>query len=153
MNCGAERNRGGQVALLHRNEIIHIVPYQFLADAVLLVHFAVVLFVVGGLALILAGNAAGWGWVNRLWFRLVHLLAIAFVAIQAWLGQLCPLTILESWLRAQAGTLGYGGKGFIEHWLQTLIYFEAPWWVFTAAYTGFAVLVALAWWRFPPRRS
>lgn len=95
----------------------------------------------------------GWRWVNRLWFRLVHLLAIVFVAAQAWLGQLCPLTVLESWLRAQAGTLAYGRKGFIEHWLQALIYFEAPLWVFTAAYTGFAVLVALAWWRFPPRRS
>ncbi len=128
-------------------------PYEFLADAVLLVHFAVVLFVVGGLVVIVAGNWLGWRWVNRLWFRLAHLLAIAFVAAQAWLGQLCPLTILESWLRAQSGSRVYNNKSFIEHWLQTLIYFEAPFWVFTAAYTGFAALVLLAWWRFPPQKS
>ena len=38
--------------------------YQFLADAVLVLHFGVVLFVVGALVLILAGNARHWRWVN-----------------------------------------------------------------------------------------
>ena len=127
-------------------------PYQFLADAVLVLHFAVVLFVVGGLVVVVAGNSLQWRWVNRLWFRLAHLAAIAVVALQAWLGQFCPLTNLESWLRVQAGATAYE-KSFIEHWLQRLIYYEAPFWVFTVAYTAFAVLVLLAWWRFPPRRG
>ena len=127
-------------------------PYQLLADAVLLLHFGVVLFVVGGLLVVLVGNWLHWRWVNEWWFRLAHLAAIAIVVIQAWLGQYCPLTTLESWLRIQAGGASYN-TSFIEHWLQRLIYYEAPLWVFTAAYTGFAVLVALAWWRYPPRRG
>jgi hypothetical protein len=122
-----------------------------LADAVLAVHFGVVLFIVGGLVAILVGNARNWRWVNGWWFRVAHLVAIAVVVLQAWLGQLCPLTVLESWLREQAGSPSYQ-KSFIEHWLQRLLFFEAPFWVFTAAYTAFAVVVALAWWRFPPRR-
>jgi hypothetical protein len=126
-------------------------PYQLLADLVLVVHVGVVVFVVGGLLAVLVGNALGWAWVNHGWFRLAHLVAIGVVAAQAWLGQLCPLTTLESWLRVQAGGAAYR-QSFIEYWLQRLIYFEAPLWVFALAYTGFALLVLLAWWRFPPRR-
>jgi hypothetical protein len=126
------------------------VPYQFLADTVLAVHFGIVFFVVGGLVIVVAGNWLHWHWVNRLWFRLAHLAAIAFVAAQAWLGQWCPLTTLESWLRVQAGSDAYD-RSFVEHWLQKLIYYEAPFWAFTLAYTAFAGLVLLAWWRFPPR--
>jgi hypothetical protein len=50
---------------------------------VLVVHFGVVLFVVGGLALVVAGNRVGWPWVNIWWFRLAHLAAIAVVVTQA----------------------------------------------------------------------
>ncbi len=127
-------------------------PYQLLADAVLVFHFGVVLFVVGGLVVVVAGNWLRWRWVNQLWFRLAHLAAIAVVVLQAWLGQFCPLTTLESWLRVQAGAAAYE-KSFIEHWFQRLIYYEAPFWVFTMAYTAFALLVLLAWCRFPPRRG
>ena len=127
-------------------------PYQLLADAVLVFHFGVVLFVVGGLVVVVAGSWLHWRWVNHWWFRLAHLAAIAFVVLQAWLGQFCPLTTLESWLRVQAGAGAYK-RSFIEHWLQRLIYYEAPLWVFTLSYTVFAVLVLLAWWRFPPRRG
>ena len=58
-------------------------PYQLLADAVLALHVAIVLFVVGGLVLVIAGNFRGWRWVNRLWFRLAHLGAIAVVVAEA----------------------------------------------------------------------
>jgi hypothetical protein len=130
------------------------VPYQLLADAVLVVHFGVVAFVVGGLVVVVAGNRLGWRWVNSGWLRLAHLGAIAIVAAQAWLGKLCPLTTLESWLRTRADTRGYTSS-FIEHWLQRVIFYEAPAWVFTLAYTVFATLVLAAWWCFPPqhRRS
>ena len=82
-----------------------------LADAVLLAHLAIVLFNVGGLLLILAGNRLGWRWVNRWWFRAAHLAAIAVVVGQAWLGITCPLTTLESWLRALAGSAPYNAVG------------------------------------------
>lgn len=123
--------------------------YQWLADGVLALHVAVVLFVVLGLAAILVGGMRGWPWVRNRWFRLGHLGAILVVVLQAWLGVICPLTTLEVWLREQAGAGGYSGS-FIEHWLQALLYYEAPAWVFVVAYTLFAGAVALAWWRFPP---
>jgi hypothetical protein len=126
--------------------------YQLLADAVLALHFGVVVFVVGGLVLIVAGNAVRWGWVNAFGFRLAHLAAIAIVVVQSWLGEVCPLTTLESWLRVGAGSAGYS-KSFIEHWIQRLLFYEAPFWVFVAAYTLFALLVLACWWYFPPRRK
>jgi len=120
-----------------------------LADAVLVVHLALVLFVVLGLLLIVVGNLRGWPWVNRVWFRVAHLAAIAVVVVQSWLGMACPLTLLESWLRARAGAQGYA-EGFIQDWMQRLLYYDAPGWMFTACYTLFGLLVIGAWWYFPP---
>jgi polyferredoxin len=123
-----------------------------LADAVLLAHLGVVVFNVGGLVLIVAGNRLGWRWVNRGWFRAAHLAAIAVVVAQAWLGITCPLTTLESWLRALSGTAPYG-EGFIQHWVQRILFYQAPAWVFALAYTLFGLLVAAVWWRYPPQRG
>jgi hypothetical protein len=126
-------------------------PYRLLADTVLVLHVAMVAFVVGGLALIVAGNYLHWRWVNAPGFRILHLVAIAFVAAQAWMGAACPLTTLEMSLRARAHAATYDG-GFIEYWLQRLLYYEAPPWVFIAGYSLFGLLVAAAWRYFPPRR-
>jgi len=106
--------------------------------------------VVLGLPVILVGNRVGWRWVNNLWWRLTHLSTIVVVVLQAWLGRYCSLTKLESSLREEAGQIGYE-RSFIEYWVQRLLYFDAPMWVFTVVYTGFALLVGWAWWRFPPR--
>ena len=126
--------------------------YRFLADAVLALHVAIVLFVVGGLLAVLAGNWRGWGWVNRLWFRASHLAAIGIVVAEAWAGAVCPLTTFETWLRLQAGGRTYGSS-FIGHWLQRLLYYDAPQWVFVAAYSAFGAAVLAAWWLFPPRHT
>lgn len=128
-------------------------PYASLADAVLIVHFAVVVFVVGGLLAIPVGNALRWHWVNGWPFRLLHAAAIVVITAQAWLGQHCPLTVLEGWLRAQAGEALRYEVSFVQHWLERLMYFQAPLWVFALLYTVFAGLVALAWWRYPPKSN
>jgi polyferredoxin len=125
--------------------------YRLLADVVLVLHVAVVAFVVGGLVLVVVGNLRSWRFVNDWWFRLAHLVAIAVVAAQAWLGLACPLTMLESRLRVRAGDSAYGAS-FVEYWLQRILYYDAPAWVFTAGYTLFALVVLASWWRFPPRR-
>ncbi len=127
----------------------HTFPRQLLVNLVLALHVAVVLFVVGGLALIVVGNLRGWRRANAPWFRLAHLLAIGVVVAQAWLGAACPLTTLESWLRSRAGAAPYEA-GFIEHWLQRLLYVDAPSWAFTLTYTLFGLAVAATWWYFPP---
>lgn len=125
-------------------------PWLPLADAVLVLHIGVVLFVIGGLVAVVLGNLLGWRGVNRPAFRWLHLGLIGVVVLQAWLGELCPLTILESWLRLQGGQTGYP-TGFVAHWLHRLLYWEAPMWVFALAYSAFGALVLLAWWRWPPR--
>lgn len=123
--------------------------YQLLADAVLALHLGIVLFVFGGLFVVIAGNLRGWRWVNAGWFRLAHLGAIAVVVAESWFGLVCPLTLAEMWLRTQARGSVYAGS-FIEHWIGRVLFYDAPAWVFTCVYTGFGVLVAATWWYFPP---
>jgi hypothetical protein len=125
-------------------------PYELLANVVLTLHTALVAFVVAGLVLIVIGNLIGWRWVNALWFRLLHIGTIGIVVAESWLGIECPLTTLERWLRVQAHATSYEGS-FIEHWLQAVLFWSAPAWVFTVAYTVFGLAVAATWWFFPPR--
>lgn len=125
--------------------------YSHVADLVLLIHFAIVLFVVGGLLLIVFGNLLRWPWVNHWWFRAMHLLAISVVVLESWLGIECPLTTLENWLRLQAGQGVYQGS-FIQHWVHGVMFYQAPGWVFALAYTLFALAVIAAWWRWPPQQ-
>jgi Protein of Unknown function (DUF2784) len=127
------------------------VAYLIAADLVLLIHVLFVAFVVVGLLLILIGGPFAWSWVRNPWFRLAHLAAIGIVVLQSWLGVICPLTIWEMALREKAGDAVYSGS-FVAHWLETLLYYEAPAWVFVVAYTAFGALVVLSWFRVRPRR-
>lgn len=121
-----------------------------LADAILVAHVGVVAFVVLGTLAILAGGPLGWRWVRNRAFRIVHLALMVFIALQAWLGRLCPLTEWEQALRVRAGQSAYA-ESFIEHWLSRLIFIDLPWWSFVAGYTLLAVLLAACWWLWPPR--
>lgn len=124
--------------------------YRTLADVVLVVHVGFVVFVVFGLLLILLGGLLGWAWVRFPLFRLLHLLAIGQVVGQAWLGIICPLTTLEMWLREMAGDVTYQGT-FIAYWLQKILFYQAPPWVFTLCYTLFGSLVVASWILVRPR--
>jgi hypothetical protein len=119
-----------------------------LADAVLIVHFAFVLFVVGGLAAVWLGAAAGWRWVRNFWFRAAHLAAIAFVAGESLLGVWCPLTLWEDALRGR-----HDEKSFVARWIHRVMFYELPEWLFSAAYVIFAAVVALTWWLIKPERT
>lgn len=118
-----------------------------LADAILIVHFAFVLFVVVGLGATWLGAWLGWRWVRNFWFRAAHMCAIVFVAAEAIAGIWCPLTIWEAELRGARAD-----KGFIAQWIHRLLFYDFPPWVFTAAYVTFALLVAVTFWLVPPRR-
>ena len=124
--------------------------YRTLADLVLITHVAFVGFVVIGLLLILIGGFRRWSWVLNPWFRALHLGGIGLVVVQAWLGIICPLTTLEMYLREQAGDETYGGT-FVAHWLQKLLYYQAPWWVFILCYSLFGLAVMGSWLKFRPR--
>ena len=68
---------------------------MLLADSLLVVHFAIVAFIAGGLVLVWIGATLGWDWVRNPAFRYLHLAAIAFVALEALFDYACPLTVLE----------------------------------------------------------
>lgn len=125
--------------------------YLVAADAILVVHVAFVAFVVFGLVLILIGRLRGWEWIRNPWFRWAHVLCIGFVVIQSWLGAICPLTIWEMALREKAGDAVYSGS-FIAHWLESILYYRAPEWVFMVSYTLFGLLVVASWLWVRPRR-
>jgi hypothetical protein len=120
-----------------------------LADTILVVHFAFVLFVVGGFALILLGAALRWSWIRNPAFRYLHLAAIAFVAIEALVGMACPLTVWEAVLRRA----GPDGPSFVARLVGRVLYYDLPEWVFTLAYVLFALAVGAALRWIPPRRS
>ena len=113
-----------------------------LADAILFLHAAFVLFVILAVPAIAIGHFRRRAWVRNRWFRGAHLVAIAIVVLQAWLGVLCPLTIWENHLREQAGEAGYE-RGFVAHWVHELLFYDAEPWVFTVIYTAFGLLVVL----------
>ena len=117
------------------------------ADALLVLHFAIVLFIVGGLILTWAGVALGWGWIRNPWFRYLHLGAIAFVAIEALLGVACPLTVWEDMLRG-----GVRAESFVGRWVERLLYYRAPEWVFTAAYVAWTAATLVTLRLVPPTR-
>lgn len=119
----------------------------WLADLILIIHFLFVSFVVGGLALIWIGAAAGWRWVRNRWFRFAHLAAICFVALEALLGMVCPLTAWEDALRGAPTE-----AGFVARWLHRVLFYSFPDWVFTVAYVVFALAVAVTFRLAPPQQ-
>jgi uncharacterized protein DUF2784 len=122
----------------------------FFADAILIVHALFVFFVVFALIAIYMGHFFKWHWVRNRVFRILHLFAIGIVVVQSWLGLICPFTIWEMALRAEARSETYSGS-FIQHWLQSLLYYSAPEWVFIVLYTGFGSLVVLSWYLVRPK--
>jgi hypothetical protein len=125
--------------------------HGILADMLLVFHAAYIAFVVAGFILTAIGMFRQWKWIRNVPFRVLHLGAIGIVVAEAWLGVICPLTAWESELREAAGGTGYS-EPFVAHWLQRLIYYDFPPWVFTLAYTVFGAMVALTWILAPPRR-
>ena len=127
------------------------VLYRLAADVLLFIHVLFVVFVIVGLIFIFVGGYRRWAWVRNPWFRIAHLAAIGVVVAQAWLGVICPLTVWEMALRERAGDAVYTGA-FIAHWLEALLYYNAPPWVFVLCYTLFGLLVLLSWFVVPPGR-
>lgn len=126
--------------------------YLVLADALLVLHFSFVAFVVIGFVLIWIGWWRRWAWVRIFSFRMWHLAAIGFVAAESFLGFVCPLTRWEDRLRLLAGGEQRYVGSFVQHWLHRLMFFGVEERVFTIAYLFFFLLVALSLWLVRPRR-
>src|SRR6185295_10526499 len=85
--------------------------YRLLADLVVVLHLAFVLFVVLGGLLALR-------WARAAWF---HIPAAIWGAGIEFVQGICPLTPLENHLRQLGGEAGYSG-GFVEHYLLPVLY-------------------------------
>ena|SRR5690349_18790296 len=118
-----------------------------MADLLVVVHFAVVLFIFGGLIAVWTGAVLGWRWVRHPGFRYLHLAAIGYVAAEALLGIACPLTVWEDLLRG-----GARADSFVGRWVRWLLYYDAPEWVFTTAYIVWTLATLATLWLVPPRR-
>ena len=108
----------------------------------------IVLFILLGVPLVFLGAALHWTWVRSWRWRALHLGAILFVAAESLLGMTCPLTLWEDKLRG-----GQIAGGFIERWIDRLIFYNAPTWVFTVSYLAFTALVLITWMLVPPTRQ
>jgi hypothetical protein len=113
--------------------------YRALADLVLVVHFAFVLFVV-------FGGLLAFRWPRVAW---IHLPLSLYGVLVEFIGFVCPLTPLEVMLRHRGGEAGYAG-GFIEHYITATIYptglTRQVQYVLGATVVALNVLVYAFWW-------
>ncbi len=85
--------------------------YRLLADFVVIVHLAFVVFVIlGGLLVI--------RWRRLMW---LHVPAAIWGAAIEFSGAICPLTPLENWLRVAGGGARYSGD-FVERYVVQIVY-------------------------------
>jgi hypothetical protein len=124
--------------------------YRLAADALVVVHFAYVAFVVVGLIAILLGLTWHRAWARNVVFRVLHLAAILIVAAEAVCGLTCPLTTWEQQLRELAGDASYRGD-FLAAWVHDWLFYEAEPWVLTVCYLLFALVVLATFVFAPPR--
>ena len=117
-----------------------------LGQAVLAAHLAVIAFNVAGLFVIPLGARLGWRFVCGFWLRFAHLGSLAVVALQAAFGRACFLT---DWQDALTGA----GRSdpLIVRWVNGVIYWRLPIWVFAAGYVAIFAYVAALWRIVPPR--
>jgi hypothetical protein len=125
-----------------------LIAPDVLASAVLAVHLAVIAFNLFGLVAIPLGGALGWRFVRERGWRLVHLGLLAVVAVQAIAGRACFLTTLQDALSGVGGRTTPLIMGFVNR----IIYWPLPMWVFTAIYVVVLVYALALWWIVPPRR-
>ncbi|MGH3714164.1 MAG: DUF2784 domain-containing protein [Micromonosporaceae bacterium] len=108
--------------------------YRLLADAVMTLHFAFIAYVV-------LGGFLAWRWR---WALLPHLLAVIWgaVALVFPAATICPLTAWEDGARRAAGQQGLPRSGFIDHYIEDVVYPER----YTDLLRAIAAVVVLVSW-------
>ena len=85
--------------------------YPLLADLVVWIHLAFVLFVVAGGLLVMR-------WPGLIWIHLPAVIWGVGIELSGWI---CPLTPLENWLRHKGGEENYQFD-FVAHYLLPMLY-------------------------------
>jgi len=123
-----------------------------LAYGVLLLHLGIISFNVFWIVAIPLGAWRGWCFVYAFWWRALHLGILSAVALQAILHRACFLTIWQIDLLQSAGSSISSGP-LISGWINRLIYWPLPLWLFALFYVAVCIYVLLLWWLVPPRRT
>ncbi|MEV4219510.1 DUF2784 domain-containing protein [Nonomuraea sp. NPDC049725] len=101
--------------------------YRLVAELAMVTHFAF-------LAYMVVGGFLAWRWRRTIW---MHLAVAGWGLLSVVTGVECPLTLVEDWGRRNAGLAGLPASGFIDHYIEGVIYPEE--------YTNLArLLVAVA---------
>jgi hypothetical protein len=123
---------------------------MILAEAILAAHVAVILFNVFGLIAVPLGALCGWRFVRIRWWRVLHVVLLGTVAVQAVVGRACLLTLWQAALADGAGS----PTPLIMSWVNRIIYWPLPIWVFAVLYLlVFGYALALLWLVPPARRA
>jgi hypothetical protein len=122
-----------------------------LADLVLALHLAVIAFNVFGLIAVPLGAWRGWAFVRVFWWRALHLVSLAVVALQAALGEACFLTVWQREFEGEAGETA-STRPMIQAWIESLIFWPLPFAVFAVAYATVLAYAIFLWIRVRPRR-
>lgn len=121
-----------------------------LAGLVLYFHLLVILFIIFGFVVIPLGVKLKWKFINEFWWRLTHLVSMVIVAGQAILGAACFLTDIQSDLLQTAGKRGYRVP-FIQTYVDRLVYYNFPIWVFSIIYVILFIYTIYLWFKVPPK--
>ena len=128
--------------------------YALIADFIVALHAAFILFVIFGQVGIFIGGVLHHRWVRNFYFRFLHLSAIGVVVLEAAFGIECPLTTWEHDLRRAAGEK-VADASFIGQWLHDVVFVDSttvPETTLRAIYCAFGGLVLLCFIVWPPRR-
>jgi hypothetical protein len=124
-------------------------PDMILAESILAAHITIILFNVFGLIAVPLGGICGWRFVRVRWWRVLHLVLLGTVALQAIVGRACILTLWQ----AAAAEGAVSPTPLIMGWVNRLISWPLPIWVFAALYIlVFGYALALLW-LVPPRAT
>ncbi len=120
---------------------------MLIADLILIIHFIIVFFIISLFVLVPYGYSKKWAWVNNKKIRYTHLFLMTFVTIESFIGIVCPLTVLENYLR---GTIT--NQTFLSKYLSKIIFFNFPSTFFLTLYSlGFLIAVLLSF-KYPPQK-
>ena len=95
--------------------------YKILADAIVVIHFLWIIFMIVGFVLTAAAFRRR-KLFDLFWLRTIHLAGIVFVAALGILGKSCPLTVWESAMRERHDPNAAYAGSFIVHWIEQVVY-------------------------------
>ena len=115
------------------------------SEIVLLFHFCVFLFVILSFFLIPLGYYQKWDWVKNKYYRLIHLILMVIIFIETILGFMCPLTLLENFLR---NNIEINNK--ITQIIHQIMYWDLPTYQFIILYLLSLLYLIFLWFFFKP---